>query len=98
MKQKKYKPDFKRPDHPDFMDSSELRKLEFSGVRANKLTQQMELWVLGEVVKTLSMIEANLHPEKWEALYAEVFCLGEVKQTSNELKPVEKKSGIILPY
>ena len=98
MKQKKHELDFKRPDHPDFMDSSELRKLEFSGVRANKLAQQMEIWILGEVVKSMSMAEVYLCPAKWENLYAEVFCLEEVKQLGADGEIPKPKSSIILPH
>ena len=84
-------PDFKRPNHPDFMDSSELKKLQFSGVRANKLTQQMEIWLLGEVRASMAMKTVKLFPEKWERLYAEIFALEEVKVEGTE-KP---KSPII---
>jgi len=45
--------DSKRPDHPDFMDASELKKREFCGLRHNKLSNQMEIWKLGEVVKII---------------------------------------------
>lgn len=40
---------FKRPDHPDFMDSSELKKKEFSGVRLNKISQEWEIWTVGDL-------------------------------------------------
>ena len=41
--------DSKRPDHPDFMDASELKKREFCGLRHNKLSNQMEIWKLGKL-------------------------------------------------
>lgn len=41
--------EFKRPDHPDFMDSSELKKKEFSGVRVNKISNEWEIWTVGEL-------------------------------------------------
>ena len=34
--------DFKRPDHPDFMDSSELKKAKWSGIRNNSLSGDLE--------------------------------------------------------
>lgn len=40
--------DFNRPNHADFMDSSELKKIEFSGLRHNSISDCMEIWVLGE--------------------------------------------------
>ena len=39
---------FKRPDHPDFNTESELKKMEFSGVRINSLTNEWEIWIVGE--------------------------------------------------
>ena len=39
--------DSKRPDHPDFMGASELKKAEFSGIRHNSLTDQTEIWKVG---------------------------------------------------
>lgn len=41
--------EFKRPDHYDFMDSTELREAKWSGVRHNSLTHRMELWIVGEM-------------------------------------------------
>jgi hypothetical protein len=46
--------DSKRPDHPDFMCASELKKAEFSGIRHNSLTDQTEIWKVGEVAKVIS--------------------------------------------
>jgi len=41
--------DSKRPDHPDFMDHSELKKAGFSGLRSNALSSELEIWVDGEI-------------------------------------------------
>jgi hypothetical protein len=62
---------FKRPDHPDFMDSSELAGIEFSGLRHNSISDYMEFWVLGRKLFELSSLEYRLYPEKWAALYEE---------------------------
>jgi len=45
--------DSKRPDHPDFMATSELKKSEFSGVRVNSLSGDTEIWVAGEIRKVV---------------------------------------------
>lgn len=45
---------FKRPNHPDFMTSEELKKKEFSGVRKNDIALQWEFWILGDMVRTVS--------------------------------------------
>lgn len=44
----------KRPDHPDFLTTSELKAKEWSGVRLNSLIDTFEFWVAGSVVKTLA--------------------------------------------
>lgn len=91
-------PDFKRPNHTDFMDSSELKKLEFSGIRHNNLIQTMEIWVLGEVKGSLPDHEVMLYPEKFNALYADIFGLNEVKVDGVDAKPrVDSLSNLILP-
>jgi len=46
--------DVKRPDHPDFLTSSELKAKEWSGVRLNSLIDTFEFWVAGEVRKTIA--------------------------------------------
>lgn len=48
---------YKRPDHPDFMDSSELKKIKFSGVRQNNIGLQWEFWILGKVERTVSFAD-----------------------------------------
>lgn len=48
---------FKRPNHPDFMDSSELKKIRFSGVRQNQMALQWEFWILGNVERTVSFAD-----------------------------------------
>jgi hypothetical protein len=61
---------FKRPDHPDFMDATELKKTKFSGLRANQVGLQTEIWVLGEIVVAVSFA-APL--SELERKYKEVF-------------------------
>lgn len=73
-------PDFKRPNHEDFMDSSELRKAKFSGVRHNAIGNCMEIWILGEVTDSLSDLEMKINPRAFEKMYADRFNLHEVKQ------------------
>lgn len=75
------KEEFKRPDHTDFMTSSELRAKEFSGVRLNSITQNQELWIRG-IIK-LSMPLAQV-PHQWDKQYAEIFGLYEVETVSQK--------------
>jgi hypothetical protein len=50
---------FKRPNHPDFMDAAELKKIEFTGIRQNNLGLHWEFWILGKVEKTVSFQEVQ---------------------------------------
>lgn len=66
---------FDRPNHPDFMDSSELKKAEFSGLRQNSISGDMEIWVAGQRRKTVSLVSMQLDKHAVEKAYAEVFGL-----------------------
>jgi hypothetical protein len=61
---------FKRPDHPDFMDASELKKIKFSGLRSNQIGLQTEIWVLGDIRATIPFSQPLSELEK---KYREVF-------------------------
>ena len=63
--------DFKRPDHNDFKDFYELTKDKFSGVRHNSISNEIEIWVLGE-------IKGRCHvdnTDEYLRLYNEIFNL-----------------------
>lgn len=45
---------FKRPDHPDFATTEELKKKEFSGVRQNNIALTWEFWILGNIERRVS--------------------------------------------
>lgn len=65
--------DFKRPNHPDFMDTSELKKEKFSGIRSNSITEDTECWIEGEVVISSSKLARSINPNDFEEKYAEYF-------------------------
>lgn len=65
----------KRPDHPDFMVDSELRKIEFSGVRPNPSRQMWEFWILGKIEKEVTFLRANLDPYALTQAHCELFGL-----------------------
>ncbi len=73
------KEEFKRPDHPDFLSSLELKQQKWSGIRSNSITQELEIWALGELRGSMPELVAQNFPERWEALYAEVFALHHVE-------------------
>lgn len=81
----------KRPDHPDFMDSSELKKIQHSGVRNNRIGDCIELWVLGEVVKSVSFMEIKFNPNAFNDAYAEHFGLERVREEGQAVEPKENK-------
>lgn len=71
--------DSKRPDHPDFMDHSELKKERFSGLRANALSSELEVWLDGEIKKTISAEQIAKHGDAAIAVAIEdVFLLTDV--------------------
>ena len=71
--------EFKRPDHPDFLSSQELQKMQFSGVRQNSIAMDQELWILGEVKIRMSHLRLAIEPGAWEKEYAKVFGLHHVE-------------------
>lgn len=63
----------RRPDHYDFMTSSELKRAEFSGMRQNQLAMQWELWLVGEIKGTVSFEAAAKDHLAVTRMHAEVF-------------------------
>ena len=64
---------FKRPNHPDFMTSSELAKAEWTGVRQNEISREWEFWIVGEIKARIP--EADATPEKLTQTHVELFGL-----------------------
>ena len=58
--------DFKRPNHPDFMTSGELKKMKFNGIRSNSITEDLECWIEGEVVVVSSKLARSINPNDFE--------------------------------
>ena len=56
-------PEGKRPDHFDFMDFYELRRAKFSGIRSNSVSGEVEIWIEGEIKKTVSKEALAYNPE-----------------------------------
>ncbi len=54
--------EFKRPNHPDFMTSSELKTAEWSGVRQNMVSREWEFWICGEIKKRVHENEVLKDP------------------------------------
>lgn len=67
--------EFKRPDHPDFMTSSELKAAKWSGVRQVQLTNCTEFWIEGECVKMVTQQDIKLNPKAIQLAHAELFGL-----------------------
>lgn len=67
--------DFKRPNHTDFMTSSELSKIKFSGIRKNSISGCIEMWLEGE--KKFEQLFALYEQDTtwWDKQYADLFGL-----------------------
>lgn len=73
MSKKIKDPVFKRPNHPDFKTSSELKQAKFTGLRENNMALEYEFWVLGEIRKTVKFIDAQKDPMALQKAHMEVF-------------------------
>lgn len=70
--------DFKRPDHPDFMTSSELKAKQWSGIRHNSITDTAEIWILGNLEETITATQVQLNPLAINEAFERLFALAEV--------------------
>ncbi len=76
--------DFRRPDHPDFLDMIELQKLRWSGIRLNSISHYFEIWIDGVRKAEMPEDEVSSNPQKWEQLLADVFALKNVEVISTK--------------
>lgn len=66
---------YERSKHNDFATSSELKERKFGGWRINKLTDTMELWIEGEVVRTVTAAQLLADPDAVNKAYKDFFQL-----------------------
>ena len=86
--------DFKRPNHPDFMDSTELRKMHFSGMRTNSITEDFEVWVNGYCVTAVPKQTVALDPLAINKAMQDAFDLHNVMPDSPAARQWERlKNG-----
>ncbi len=78
--------EFKRPNHPDFMLTSELRGSDFSGVRKNEVALQYEFWIAGEIKRTASFEAVNLDNTLMPRIHLELFGLAPEKTSGYDTK------------
>ena len=64
---------FQRPNHPDFMDSSELKRMEWTGVRQNEISREWEFWIVGEIKERVHETVAT--PQKLKQVHMDLFGL-----------------------
>lgn len=67
--------EFKRPNHPDFMVSSELKTLEWTGLRSNEVAMQWEFWILGEIRRTVTFAAVKNDPSLLGKAHVELFAI-----------------------
>ncbi|WCD44281.1 hypothetical protein Tiera_025 [Polaromonas phage Tiera] len=72
--------EMKRPDHPDFMTASELKKLKingveigFTGLRENRIEEKFELWITGEIVDSVTFEQTRANPFAVASMQADYF-------------------------
>lgn len=68
-----------RPAHPDFMHSSELRNISFSGLRHNSITGDYEIWLHGKIEHIITPQQRSLNPQAIEEAWAKLFGLDDVE-------------------
>ena len=78
--------DFKRPNHPDFMTSSELAKAKFSGLRRNAIALQSEIWLLGDLVVAISDEELKRNPQAVNIAMQDIFQLDRVMPDTDAVR------------
>ncbi len=78
--------DFKRPNHPDFMSTSELAQAMFTGIRHNSLTDDAEIWLLGNIEARVTKAQTQINPRAISQAYEEVFGLLEVVPDSFDMR------------
>lgn len=93
--------EFNRPDHPDFMDSNELKKTDFTGYRTSKISGDCEIWLLGEVKERISPEQLRLNPmavsEAMERIFALDKALPDTKEVrAHEAQKAASQGGLIL--
>lgn len=65
--------EIRRPDHADYMTTAELKDMEFSGLRYNTLIETVEIWLLGNLERSISAPGCQPDPKKLNDAYIEVF-------------------------
>lgn len=52
---------------------ADCRKQSFTGVRQDLILKQVEIWVMGTLVKEIGELALTADPQAYEKAYAEVF-------------------------
>lgn len=65
--------DFKRPNHNDFLTSSELKAKRYNGIRFNSVTSDLECWIDGNVVFFSTQQELAIDHKDFDKKYGEHF-------------------------
>ena len=99
--------EFKRPDHPDFMDFTELQKIKFSGYRNNSLTMNCEIWMQGTCLKTITPEDLLANGNIIQESLSEIFALDNILPDTEQARTYglyrdreanRESSGIIIPF
>jgi hypothetical protein len=77
---------FNRPNHTDFMDALELKKIEFSGTRVNSISHDFEVWMKGVIVNRVTSEQLRYNPLAINEAMEETFALDKVMPDTPEAK------------
>jgi len=77
---------YQRSSHPDFADTAELVKMQFSGQRVNSISGYYEIWIKGKIRKELSAAQIEANPMAVTEAIAEVFALDHVAPDTAEAR------------
>lgn len=64
---------FNRPNHPDFLTTSELKSSGFTGLRKHEMARDWEFWIIGEIKKRVTFTELINNPKALEDAHIELF-------------------------
>lgn len=85
--------DYQRSNHPDFATAGELRNMQFTGMRSNSITDDMEIWESGEIKATVTQRQIAMNPNAIQRAIEDVFSLHEVVPDIPELRAYRLATG-----
>lgn len=97
--------EYKRSGHPDFMTAKELKDSNFSGLRSNSITNNAEIWMLGELRAVVTPYDLDKDPQAINKAFENLFMLDNILPDTEQARlygryrdeEANSKSLILLP-